>query len=156
MTYRNGLKEYAMTTLVYGGLIGVLFAIIYGVIEGIIAGVVAGILFTLFIFIFVKLMESKYKKMRAEMAKTKEVICDGGATVDGNGGWMFFTETGLEFYPHKINLSTDQRIILISDIVAVNTKFNRIIVSTVHGEQIKIIVANANGWKSHIDRYIKY
>ncbi len=156
MIYKNGFKEYAMTTLVFGGFMGIFFGIVHGVIEGIIGGVISGILFTLFIFIFVKLMESKFKKMRDDIAKTKEIICDGGATVDGNGGWMFFTETGLEFYPHKINLDTNQQIIPISDIVAVNTKFNKIIVSTARGEQVNIVVSNSNGWKSHIDRHIKY
>jgi len=44
---------------------------------------------------------------------------------------MFFTEYGLEFYPHKINISQKNLMIPINSIKSVKTNKNQIIVETI-------------------------
>ena len=109
MTYKNGIKEYALTGVMFGVPMGILFGLMHlSLLLGVITGFLCGFLFAFLIFLFVKYQEKKFDKKRTEIAKERKIICDGGATINGNGGWMFFTENGIEFYPHKINISTKE------------------------------------------------
>lgn len=151
MTYKNGIKEYVMTGVLFGAPMGLLFGLMYfDFILGIISGVVCGILFAFLIFLFVKFQEKQFAKKRAEMEKERRIICDGGATLDGNGGWMFFTDIGLEFYPHKMNLSTKEVIIPASAIDGVRTAKNQLIIST-DGKDVAIVVSHNKEWKKQIE-----
>ena len=151
MTYKHGIKEYVMTGVLFGAPMGLLFGLMYfDFILGIISGVVCGILFAFLIFLFVKFQEKQFAKKRAEMEKERRIICDGGATLDGNGGWMFFTDIGLEFYPHKINLSTKEVIIPASAIDGVRTAKNQLIIST-DGKDVAIVVSHNKEWKKRIE-----
>ncbi len=48
MIYKNGIKEYAMTTLLFGGPMGFLFGFMcQRVLIGMISGIFCGCLFTL-------------------------------------------------------------------------------------------------------------
>ena len=118
---------------------------------GVIAGVFCGFLFTLFIFLFVKFQEKTFDKKRMEIAKERKIICDGGATVNGNGGWMFLTENGLEFYPHKINMSTEEIKIPMNKIEAVKTHKNQIVVNTADKSTVAIVVSHNKEWKKQIE-----
>lgn len=156
MTYKNGIKEYTMTTLFFGGPMGFLFGLMHqSVLLGVISGIFCGCLFTLLIFLFVKTQEKKYNKKRLEIAKERNIICDGGATVQGNGGWMFFTEYGLEFYPHKINISQEELRIPINAINSVKTNKNQLIVETTENLTFAIVVSHNKEWVEQIKKYIK-
>ncbi|MGM9637481.1 MAG: hypothetical protein ACI3YK_05805 [Eubacteriales bacterium] len=123
MVYKNGLKEYSLTTILFGVPMGILFGLSkLSFIVGVISGVFSGLLFTFLMFVFIKIQEKKFDKKRIEIAKERRIICDGGATINGNGGWMFLTEIGIEFYPHKINVSTEEIKIPTSMIEAVKTQ----------------------------------
>lgn len=151
MTYKNGIKEYSLSAVLFGIPMGVIYG--FGkasVIAGVIYGVVCGVLFALFLFIFIKITEKKFDKKREEIAKDRKIICDGVATINGNGGWMFFTEYGIEFYPHKINFSTKEVIIPIDTIESVTTLNNHIIVSA-DSTLVAIHVSHRKEWKKQID-----
>ena len=151
MTYKNGIKEYALTGIMFGIPMGILFGLMHlSLILGIITGFFGGFIFALLIFLFVKYQEKKFDKKRTEIAKERKIICDGGATINGNGGWLFFTENGLEFYPHKINISTKETVIPINTIETVNTYKNKIIINP--GENpVVIIVSHNKEWKKQIE-----
>ena len=101
MIYRNGFREYFLMVVLFGVPMGALIGLMkMSVAVGLIAGVFSGAAFMLLMLLFVKVQEKNYAKMRAELSKQRKIICDGAATIQGTGGWMFFTEQGLEFYPH--------------------------------------------------------
>ncbi len=151
MIYRNGIKEYGLMGVLFGIPMGAMFGLKYlSLLTGIISGVLCGFLFAFLMFLFVKYQEKKFDKKREQIAKERKIICDGGATVNGNGGWMFFTEQGLEFYPHKINLSTKEIVIPMHTIASVKTYRNQILVST-NGQVVAIVVSHNKEWKKQID-----
>ena len=151
MTYKNGIKEYTLTGVVFGVPMGVLFGLMHlSLLLGIITGLLCGFLFTLLMFLFIKYQEKKFDNKRTEIAKERKIICDGGATINGNGGWLFFTENGLEFYPHKINISTEEIVIPMNTIKMVNTYRNQIIINA--GENpVIILVSHNKEWKKQIE-----
>lgn len=156
MVYKNGLKEYLMTTVLFGGAMGLFYGLsTQSIIMGLILGIISGCLFTLLIFLFVKFQEKKFDKMRVEIAKERKIICDGGATLNGNGGWLFFTERGLEFYPHKINLSRDTVSVSMNTIKSVKTVKNQIVIETADTPRLAIVVSHNKEWKMQIEAYKK-
>ncbi len=151
MIYRNGIKEYGLMGVLFGIPMGAMFGLKYlSLLTGIISGVLCGFLFAFLMFLFVKYQEKKFDKKREQIAKERKIICDGGATVNGNGGWMFFTEQGLEFYPHKINLSTKEIMIPMQSIASVKTYRNQILVSA-NNQVVGIVVSHNKEWKKQID-----
>ena len=151
MTYKNGIKEYAPAGVTFGVPMGIFFGLRQlSLLLGVITGFLCGFLFALLMFLFVKHQEKKFDKKRTEIAKERKIICDGGATIKGNGGWMFFTENGIEFYPHKINISTKEIIIPTNAIESVKTKKNQILVSA-NGKTIAIVVSHNKEWKKQIE-----
>lgn len=152
MVYRNGIKEYLLTTVLFGGIMGIFIGLIrLNVLLGVIMGVLSGCLFSFLMFLFVKVVEKKFDKMRVEIAEERKIFCDGGATIQGVGGWMFLTENGVEFYPHKINYTQDKLFIPLKEIQTVETKGNQILIRTVNNLQFAIVVAKNNQWKKEIE-----
>lgn len=152
MIYRNGIKEYSLMALLFGIPMGLLFGIrSLSLIVGVIFGVLSGFLFAFLMFLFVKFQEKKFDKKREEIAKERKVICDGGATVQGTGGWMFFTEQGIEFYPHKINFSQENLMIPMNMIESVKTNKNQIIINTTENLTFAIVVSHNKEWKQQIE-----
>lgn len=155
MIYKNGIKEYLMTTVLFGGMLGLLFGLVHlSLIVGIVIGILSGILFSFWIFLFCKIQEKQFDKMRTAIAKERRIICDGGATVQGTGGWMFFTEHGIEFYPHKINFSQKELIIPLNMIKTVKTHKNQIIVDTTKNLTFAIVVSHNKEWHKQIDAHL--
>ncbi len=105
----------------------------------------------LLMLLFMKVQEKNYAKMRAELSKQRKIICDGAATIQGTGGWMFFTEQGLEFYPHRFNTSTEEMFIPTDMITDVKTRKNQLVVTTENGLTFAIVVARVKEWKKQID-----
>lgn len=152
MTFKNGFKEYFGSGLIFGVLMGIFFGIMYlNPIAGLAGGLMTGGLFGFFIFIFCKIQEKKFDKIRAEITSQKRVICDGGATYQGNGGWLFFTEEGLEFIPHKFNFSRDRMVIPMNMIRSVDIKRNSIVVGTTAAVSFPILVSHGKEWKQIIE-----
>ena len=154
MVYKNGLKEYSLTTVLFGVPTGILLGLSkLSFMVGVVSGILSGLLFTLLMFLFIKVQEKKFDKKRIEIAKERRIICDGGATINGNGGWMFLTENGIEFYPHKINISTKEIKIPVSMIEAVKAQKKQIRV-TANGKTIAIVVSQNKEWKKQIESTI--
>ncbi len=152
MTYKNGIKEYLLTSVLFGIPMGILLGLSQSSLGGgVISGILSGFLFALLMFLFIKFQEKKFDKKRTEIAKERTIICDGGATINGNGGWMFLTENGIEFYPHKINISTKEIKISINVIEAVKTHMNQIVVSTAEKSTVAIVVSHNKEWKKQIE-----
>ncbi len=152
MTYKNGIKEYTLTAVLFGVPMGILLGISnLSLLIGVITGILGGLLFTLLMFLFVKFQEKKFAQKRIEIAKQRKIICDGGATIQGNGGWMFLTEWGIEFYPHKINFSRKEITIPTSMIKTAKAHKNKIIIDTVNNQTIAIIVSHKKEWEKQIN-----
>lgn len=155
MTYKNGIKEYSMITLLFGCPMGLWYGLIgRSVIKGVISAVFSGCLFTLLVFLFIKTQEKMYDKMRIGITEERKLICDGVANYQGNGGWLFFTEQGLEFYPHKINFSQKELMIPISAIKSAKTKKNQLIVETTDNSTSEFLVSHNKEWAEQIKQYI--
>ena len=156
MIYKNGWKEYLTAALVYGGIMGLLLGLItLSLSRGLLIGVFSGGVFTLLIFLFCKYQENKFKGKRIEIAQERKIICDGGATLQGNGGWLFFTEAGIEFYPHKINFSRSEMILPLPAIKNVSTKKNQLVIETSENQTVTILVSHTKEWKQQIEEYLK-
>ncbi len=152
MIYKNGFKEYSLSALLFGIPMGLIMGVSkLSVLVGIITGIFSGLLFAFLIFLFVKIQEKKFDKKREEIKKERRVICDGGATLSGNGGWLFLTERGLEFYPHKLNFSTKNVMLPINAIKDVKTRKNLLVVSTADTPSLEIVVSHVREWKKQID-----
>ena len=152
MIFKNRFKDYLLTGVIFGVGMGMLQCIRYqSIIMGIISALILGFTFSLFIFLFSKLLEKKYDKMRDEISKDREIICDGAATLRGNGGWIFFTDIGFEFYPHKINFSRKQIIIPEETVISVDASGRALIIRTEKNEVYKFFVAQSKSWKRLID-----
>jgi len=155
MVYRNGVRECFLTALLFGGMMGILSGLLaLRAWIGVIGGIVSGALFSFLLFLFCKAMDKKYDSMRAEIAKERKIFCDGVATVQGVGGWMFFTENGLEFYPHKINYIQDEQLIPIRTIKTVGTKGNQIVIDTTENLKFAVHVSQNKQWKREIENVI--
>ena len=64
---------------------------------------------------------------------------------------MFFTEQGIEFYPHKINISQEMLIIPLNMIESVKTNKNQIIINTTENLTFAIVVSHNKEWKQQIE-----
>ena len=152
MTYKNGIREYLLLAVCYGVPMGIIFGLWQkSVLVGIISGAMCGILYGVIMFLFVKSQEKKFDKMREQIASERKIICDGGATLHGNGGWLFLTEFGLEFYPHKINFSRQEMRISLKSINAASVLGKSILISVKESTNaITIIVTHNKEWQKQI------
>ncbi len=152
MTFKSGIKEAVLMFVLFGVPMGLLFGLqSMDVTMGVVGGILAGGLFTLCMFIFAWIMEGKYAKLRKQIEESRRVICDGAATVNGVGGWLYYTDYGYEFYPHKINTSTDEMHIEKSAVRSVTAKQNKLVLE-IDSVTVEIIVAKNNEWLKVINR----
>lgn len=154
MIYRNGWREFFIMLVSFGTPMSVFFMIQYGVIAGLIGGIAAGVLFAGVMTLFVRITEKKFNKLRAEIAAERRIICDGGATWQGEGGWMFFTEAGLEFYPHKLNHAHKEFAIPTEELKEVAVNRTQIVVKLKNGSAVTVVVSHAKDWKAQIEAVV--
>ena len=154
MVFRNGWKEFFVSALGFGLPMSLLFVIRYGVLLGLAGGVLSGVLFGAVMTLFTRGVEKKFSKMRAEISAERRVICDGGATWQGLGGWMFLTEAGLEFYPHKLNHGSQNFAIPTEELVSVTVKRNIVSVALQNGGEVAVVVSHAKEWEAQIQAVI--
>ena len=130
-----------------GGLVfGVVMMLAIGPL-GILSGILFGVLFGLAMQIMTGSLEKKWATKRAEVSATKTIIVEGGANLDGNGGWLFVTAEGVEYYTHKMNF--DHRTLI----------FSNAEVQSIHKEGTKLAVV-ANNIKyvfvvNYVDRWLQ-
>ena len=150
MVYRNGWREFFITALSFGLPMSLFFIIRYGFALGLAGGVAAGVLFGGVMSLLTRSIEKKFTKTRAEIATDRRIICEGGATWQGLGGWMFLTEAGLEFYPHKLNHGGQDFAIPVDELVSVTVKRNMVAVILANGLEIPVVVSHAKEWAEQI------
>jgi len=156
MTYKTGFKGYFLLGVCYGVPMGVVFGLMFmSAVLGLVTGVLAGVLFGGGMFLASKIAERKFDKKRAEIAAQRRIICDGAATIQGNGGWMFLTDFGIELYPHKLNFSTKELMLPLAMIAGVRTKGNKIVIATWDRIEFHIVVAKNKEWKAQIENAVR-
>lgn len=156
MIYKNEFKDYFKSGLIYGLIMGIFIAIsTMNMLIGVILGIFAGALFGFFIFIFSRSIEKKMIKKRQEISAERRIICDGAATFRGQGGWLFFTDSALEFYPHKFNSSTKFLLLPNNKLNSTVADKNKIIITAFGDKKFEIIVVKSTEWKKQIDGFFK-
>jgi hypothetical protein len=154
MVYRNGWKEFFITAISFGIPMSLFFIIQYGITLGLAGGVLAGVLFGGAMTLVTRGTEKRFAKLRTEIVSDRRVICDGGATWQGLGGWMFLTEAGLEFYPHKLNHGSQNFAIPTEELVSVTVKRNIVSVTLQNGGEVAVVVSHAKEWQAQIQAVI--
>ena len=150
MVYRNGWREFFITAVSFGLPMSLFFIIRYGFALGLAGGITAGILFGGIMTLLTRGTEKKFRHMRAEIAADRRIICDGAATWQGLGGWMFLTEAGLEFYPHKFNHGKQNFAIPTEELASVRVKRNIVTVTLTSGGEVPVVVSHAKAWGTMI------
>lgn len=155
MVYKNGIREYVWMCVVGGAAYGFLMGLFFqDMVAGLVAGVLFGVLFTAAMALFGRGQEKKANEMRWQISLNRRIICDGPANhkdgANAIGGWLFLTEFGLEFFPHKMNVGGQNLAIPAADILRVDTKRNQIIVYTRLGAVITFVVNQAPAWQQHV------
>ncbi len=157
MTFRNGTKEYLSMLFIYGSIMGLLYGLMdQSLVKGIVLGLINGSLFTGATYVSCRYQEKKFDDKREEIVRQRNIICDGRATWQGNGGWLFFTDFGLEFYPHKINVSRNKLTIPANTIKSVIAKKNQIVVDTADNSTFVIVVSHNKEWKKQIEARLTF
>ena len=151
MVYRNGWKEFFITAIGFGAPMSLFFIIQYGFALGLAGGVLAGLLFGGAMTLITRGTEKKFAKLRTEIVSDRRVICDGGATWQGLGGWMFLTEAGLEFYPHKLNHARKDFAIPLSQLAEVRLNRNLLVIVLKDSTGLEVVVSKNKEWKKQID-----
>ena len=147
MIFKNGFKDYALIGGIFGLSMGIYFAITYeSIITGIITGALCGVLFGFCMMLFVRSQEKKFDIKRKEISRERRIFCDGGATLNGNGGWLFFTTQGLEFYPHKLNFSSKEVFIPFQAIKIKSSSLNNIVIENGDGNAYIFRVSHRKEW----------
>jgi hypothetical protein len=150
MIYRNGLKEFLITTVSFGLPMSLLFIIRYGVPLGLAGGILSGLLFGGIMSLMTRGIEKKFAATRADISQDRAIICEGGATWQGIGGWLFFTEKGLEFYPHKFNHAKNDFAIPTEDILLATSKRNILVITMRNGGMVTVVVSKSAAWVKQI------
>lgn len=151
MVYRNGWREFFILAISFGAPMGVFFIIRYGIVAGVVSGLCAGLLFGGGMTLFTRGTEKKFARIRAEISADRPIICEGGATWKGIGGWMFFTKEGLEFYPHKFNTARKDFAIPLSQLAEVRLNRNLLVIVLKDGTGLEVAVSKNKEWKKQID-----
>ena len=147
MIFRNGFKEYALMGIFYGLSMGIFFGVTSeNAIGGIISGVICGILFAFFMYLFIHKQEKKFDIKREEISKERKIFCDGGATLNGVGVWLFFTTQWLEFYPHKVNFSRKEIMIPLIEIKIIGSASNCLTIQNGKGDVFIFRVSHRKEW----------
>ena len=103
MIYKNGIKEYSLTGILFAILMGVLYGLMYlDVLVGAISGLTSGLVFALLIFLFVKVQEKKFDKMREEIARERRIVCDGGGREEVRARIIALVSAGFDLGSNKI------------------------------------------------------
>lgn len=151
MVYKNSVTQYVLicifSTVVYGILMGI---IMDSALTGIISGVVFGALFTPIIVVLCGHAEKGAIPIREGISRLRRIYCEGPANqskgLNSIGGWMFFSDGFLEFFPLKMNFGGSNIVIPFSDIIGVRSSFNRLTVATPQYE-FEFVVNKPKEWE---------
>ena len=148
MVYKNSVIKHILIMLLsaaYCILIGIIrkeFAHIWVLL------LLAGLGCAMEVYISVS-AEKKSKPLRAEISKTRKIVCEGPASYTKADGWMFLSEVAIEFYEEKADASKEL-VILLGSIIEVEGKRTRLIIKTQEASY-RFFVYKAKKWKKAIE-----
>ena len=123
MVYDNDFKNFLLAGVIFAFPMGILYsAMMQNIIFGILLGTFAGCMFAFLLWIVLKKVQKSSAKLRQKINPVYKIICEGPATWNGNGGWLFVTEATVEFYPHKVNFDRGAFAYWLSDIARVDVR----------------------------------
>ena len=93
-----------------------------------------------------KIRESRYKN-------NDRLVCEGPASISGNRGWMFLSETAIEMYFYPAETPRECLMINFRDFEKVTSAYNRLSIWTYKGTYT-FKVQKAKMWSSFIDKTI--
>ena len=149
---KNNLGRLWLASILGGLLFGVAMCLAIGVI-GLLAGVLFAVLFGLIMQITVSHLEKSptWAAKRAEISQTKTIIVEGAANLDGNGGWLFVTDQGVEYYTHKMNFD-NRTLIFTNDQISTITKEGSKLVIVACNTKYKFVVNYVDTWLQYCGR----
>ena len=156
MVLKNSMGTFVLMGLFYGGAMALVFGSQNGdYITGAITGGIAGLIFAVVMYVVNANAEKKAKVLYQQVGCMRKVYCQGVATlrtnpINGIAGWMFLTESALEFYASKANLGGKNVPIMLETILSVEAKGNTIVVNTADKSQTFQVV-KAQEWKKQIE-----
>lgn len=154
MTYKNELKEYVISAIIFGGCMGLFTVIAGGNVAALLTTtIVSGTAFSVLIYLFSQNIEKKFATLRADIEQSRTVYCDGSANLGKTGGWLIMTELGLEFYSHSINFEKTDTLIPFDMIIRTEVKLNKLTVHTQNGSPV-FVVCKAKEWEKEIQKRI--
>lgn len=136
--------------LIFGFIMGVFVASSGGNFFAmfILGGLAFGLLFYALMAIFVSTTEKKtLSNIRQKVSIDCKVYFEGAANREGNGGWLFVTEKGVEHHPHQMNFNSNPTIITHDDIVSIRKTGKKLSVFTSKNEY-EFVVSDVNKWIS--------
>ena len=92
-----------------------------------------------------KLEDTHAKKKREEISKQKRILFEGPANRDGNGGWLFVTDSSIEHHAHNTNFDAKSTVLEISNIVSIRKGGNKLIIVTTQYTHT-FVVDNIDRW----------
>lgn len=96
-------------------------------------------------------LKSKLNGLRTEIAKNRDIECEGFANYNNRRGYLFLTKSALEFYYSKSKPDLNNFYILLENIKSVYVKGNfflgeKLTIKT-QDEQISFLVDNPKQWE---------
>lgn len=124
---KSSSKSIFLMSIMAGGIFGFFIGLMYSVMyeaNFVLVFLCGGSFFALLFFggmtVSMRSLEkSTFTKMRALVAKKTEIYFEGGANRNGNGGRLFITANGIEYYTHKHNFSSESLLIPYKSIVLI-------------------------------------
>ncbi len=149
---KNNNGRLWLASLLGGLFFGIFMCIAIGTV-GLLCGLLFAVLFGLGMQIATNCLANskKWAIKRAEISGTKTIIVEGAATLDGNGGWLFITDKGAEFYAHKLNFDT-RNLIFTNDQISSICKEGSKLVIVANNTKYKFVVNYPETWLQHCGR----
>lgn len=148
MVYKNGLKEYLIICVVGGGAFGLIMGMLMSsLLLGVFMGLLYGLLFTGCMALVLRSQEKKAENIRFQISHARRIICEGPANQNNVAGWLFLTDSGLEFYPIGALMGGNTFMLPRDGIARVETKFNKIIVYNSWNQSFTFVVNKPAEWQ---------
>ena len=129
---------------------------ILAILMGIGKGLVLGGAFCLVLFLFCVFLAKKFKKVKEELSKERDILFDGPSNhfvgSEGVGGWLFLSSDTLCFRSHAFNFNRHTMEIPLSEITSVERcrihglANTGILVHTVGGNEERFVVDPPAEW----------
>lgn len=138
--------------LFFGIIMGVFQTMIIGEV-GIVIGLLGGAFFSVFfggtMHLVLILLEKKFAELKSQIARDKKIIVDGAANLNGDGGWLFITDMGVEYHTHKVNFS-NIHCDFPHDVIQSITKEGKKLIVVANNTKYKFVVNNVDMWLTAI------